>query len=160
MKIRILRWLLALGALVFAVITFKRTIETEAGFGATPGLIFSFAALITFVLLLTPEVVKPTCEFFGELLVDVIYPSRRADKPPLSYLLADRYREQMRTEEAMVEYAKILHYYPQEKRAHRELLRLAIEVGDERNFRKYARTYERRFGEPFDATESLPPSAT
>ena len=157
MNSRLFRWLLAIASWIVCALSFRNVLLHGDGFGATPALLFGFAGLIAGVLLVSPEIVRPVCDFFADAFLGFIYPGARAAKPPLSYLLARRYRDQRRFGEALTEYQKILHYYPKEKTAWHEMLLLALEAGDERTFHKYARRYLRRFREPFDANHMLPP---
>lgn len=145
MKLRIFRWLLAIGAWIFCVSEFKSVLASEGGYGGVPALLFGFAAFISGLLLVSPEIIVPVANLFADLFIGVIYPGARADRPALSYLLAHRYRDQLRLAESIAEYQKILHYYPKEKAAYLELLQLASEAGDERTFRKYSRRYVRHF---------------
>ena len=149
MKLRIFRWLLAIGAWIFGVFEFKSVLASGGGFTGVPALLFGFGAFITGLLLVSPEVVGPVSGFFADFFIDLIYPGARASKPALSYLLARRYHDQARLDESIAEYQKILHYYPKEKDAYRELLLVAQEAGDERTFQKYTRRYLRHFREPF-----------
>jgi hypothetical protein len=160
MKTRIFRWLLAIGAWVFCAFQFRDLLNSGGGYGGFPFALFGFAGLITGILLVSPEIVQPICGSFADFFLGFIYPGERATKPPLTYLLARRYRDQKRTTDSIVEYLKILHYYPNERDAYREMLALALELGDERFFRKHARRYRRKFGEPFDASTMLPPPQT
>ena len=147
MKIRIFRWLLATGLWIFCAFEFKAVLASGGGFGGVPALLFGFGAFISGLLLVSPEIIQPVSGFFADFFIDLIYPGSRESKPALSYLLARRYHDQMRLAESIAEYQKILHYYPKEKDAYREILLVAQEAGDERTFRKYSRRYTRRFGE-------------
>jgi tetratricopeptide (TPR) repeat protein len=157
MKLRIFRWLLAIGAWIFCAFEFKAVLASGGGITGVPALLFGFGSFIAGLLLVSPEIIVPVSGFFADLFIDVIYPGSRASKPALSYLLARRYHDQARLEESIAEYQKILHYYPKEKDAYRELLLVAQEAGDERTFRKYTRRYLRHFREPFRL--DTPPSS-
>jgi hypothetical protein len=158
MKLRILRWLLALACWGFAAREAAYVLKIGGGFAGVVPLLFAFAGLIVGLLLASPEIVVPIANFFADRFTGVIYPGARADRPPLSYLLAHRYREQMRVDEAIVEYQKIIHYYPKERPAYLELLALAQEAGEERIFRKYSRRYARRFHQPAPVPLAVSPS--
>jgi tetratricopeptide (TPR) repeat protein len=159
MKTRIFRWLLAIGLWIFCVRQFSILLNSSGGYAGLAPALFGFASFILGMLLVSPEVVRPICGFFADRFIEFIYPSARASKPPLSYLLARRYRDQRRFDESIEEYQKILRYYPRDRTACRELLLAAKEAGDERSFRKYSRLHLRRFHAPFDPGETLPPDA-
>jgi hypothetical protein len=123
----------------------------SGGMAAAPAILFSFSALIVTAVLISPEIVGRTCEFCAGLLSGIIFPDDKFSKPPLSYLLARRYRDQLRPHEAVEQYKKIIHYYPRERDAYVELLAVAKSVGDERTCRKYGRIFKRRFDEELKA---------
>lgn len=141
---RIIRWVLALGSLVFCISQAAAALKTP-GLGAAGYLIISFASLLTFLILISPETILRGCEVFSRLFTTIVLPDDKERKPPLSYLLARRYRKQLRSDEAAAEYRKIIHYYPNERDAYLELIALALEIGDEKFASKYTRAFETRF---------------
>lgn len=140
----IFRWMLAFGCSVFCVKLMIKGLEQE-GFSAAPFLIISFASVISAILLIAPETVVKIAEAFSRLFTSIIFPDEKFARPPLSYLLARRYTEELRSADAINEYLNILYYYPREKAAYLELMALAKSTGHEKIYRKYSRKFHRRF---------------
>lgn len=155
------RWVLAVAFLAIAARLMMIALKIP-GFGAAGYLIFSMASLVSAVVLIAPETAFKVAEWCAKPLTDLFYPSEQYKKPPLSYLLARKYRDSLRLEDALVEYKNIIHFYPEEIDAYRELLDVARRAGDEKTFEKYTRQLRRRFGEdppPAAAGENDRPSA-
>jgi hypothetical protein len=140
----IIRWIAAAGCLVFCIKQISMALRVE-GIGAAGFFVVGFGSLLAFVLLISPETTGRACEFFSRIFTSIILPDDRNRKPPLSYLLARRYRQQLRAAEAVDEYRKIIHYYPDEQTAYLELIATAQESGDEKLAQKYARSFKSRF---------------
>jgi tetratricopeptide (TPR) repeat protein len=89
------------------------------------------------VLLIAPDTVVKIAEWCAKPFADLFYPSDEFEKPPLSYKLARRYKQERRVDEAVQEYEKILFYYPKERDAYVELIELARQAGDDELREKY-----------------------
>lgn len=139
-----IRWWLAFGCSFYSVKLMIKGLHLE-GFLAAPFLIFSFVLVISAVLLIAPETAFKLAEAFSRPFTGIFFPDEKFSKPPLSYLLARRYRLEMRTADAISEYANIIHYYPQEREAYLELISLAKSTGHEKIYGKYSRKFQRRF---------------
>lgn len=142
----LLRWLLAGGSLYLAVRQMSTALKID-GLAAAPYLFFGFGAFILAIFLMAPETVVKICEFCSRPLTGIIYPNATAEKPPLSYRLAHLYTKQLRFADAIEEYQKIIQYYPRERSAYLELLKLAREIDHARLYDKYARLFTKRFGD-------------
>lgn len=140
----IIRWALAIGILALCIGQMISAFKTP-GLGAAGHLIISFGSLLAFLLLISPETIIPGCELFSRLFTSIVLPDDKHRRPPLSYLLARRYRKQLRPAEAVAEYQRIIHYYPDEQDAYLELIALAHNVGNERLAKKYTRAFTRHF---------------
>lgn len=140
----LIRWMLAVGCSVFAVKLMVRGLSQES-FAAAPFLILSFASVIAAILLMAPDTIFKLAEAFSRLFTGIFFPDEKFARPPLSYLLARKYTEELRTGDAINEYLNILHYYPRERQAYLELLALAKSTGHEKIYRKYSRRFHRRF---------------
>ncbi len=153
----LIRWLLALACLIFCIRQFQAGLQT-AGLGAAGFLILGFGSMLAVVLLIAPETIVRICEFFSRIFTSIILPDDRSHKPPLSYILARRYRQQLRYSEAVKEYRKIIHYYPDEQTPYVELISLAHQLRDERLATKYIHLLKRRFPKSISLGEesSLP----
>lgn len=156
MKARIFRWIVAIGLWGFGVYQFTHVLDTDGGIGGAGPLILGFAAFIAGLVLVSGDVVKPLAGLFGDFLVALINPGTRLEKAPLSYVLAHRYRDQMRLEEAAEEYWKIIHDYPNERAAYEELIAIARDVGDHKTVEDVTRKYRRKFGSTVNP--ALPPT--
>lgn len=141
----VVRWILAIVAFVYCARHFGKISSADGMLSGAAPAIFGFGALIAGVLLITPDVVVPLAALFGRMVSGIIMPGGTADKPSLSYLLARRFRDQMRMEEAIAEYEKIIRHYPREETAYLELLAIAAEA-DEKVFRRYLKKFKRQFG--------------
>lgn len=139
-----IRWLLAVVCSVFSVKLMVKGLGEE-GFGAAPFLIISFASVIAAILLIAPETVVKIAEAFSRIFTGIIFPDDKFSRPPLSYLLARRYAQELRTADAINEYLNIIHYYPRERDAYLELMALAKSTGHEKIYLKYSRKFHHRF---------------
>jgi len=158
MKITIIiRWLLALGCLIFCIRQFQAGLNT-AGLGAAGFLIVGFGSMLAVVLLIAPETIVRLCEFFSRIFTSIVLPDDKSHKPPLSYILAHSYRRQLRYSEAVEEYRKLIHYHPGELTPYLELISLAHLLQDDRLATKYTHLLKRRFPNalPWDPVSSLP----
>ena len=107
----------------------------------------SMLLLLISVLLMAPDTAVKIAEWIAKPFADLFYPSEEFEKPPLSYKLARRYRQELRVDEAVQEYEKILFYYPKERDAYLELLELAKRAGDDELREKYEGLFQQRFHE-------------
>ena len=146
MRLMKTRWILAAVFLAVAARLMMMGMKI-AGFGAAGYIIMSMVALVSAVVLIAPETAFKIAEWCAKPLTDLFFPSEQYKKPPLSYLLARKYRDSLRLEDSLVEYKNIIHFYPDEIDAYRELLDVARRAGDQKTFSKYARLLKRRFGE-------------
>jgi tetratricopeptide (TPR) repeat protein len=140
----ILRWLLA-GICVGAFIILMQRATVSDFVPAAAQVIFAMLALISSVFLIIPETVKPFAALAGECFGSIFFPNTRFQKPPLSYLLANLYFKEMRYEEAVEEYRKIIRYYPDESTAYLELISIYQLTGETKLAKKYLNRFKRRF---------------
>lgn len=146
----VLRWLAAFALLYACFRAFKLAL-TLSGLGAAGPLILGFAALIGAVLLLSPEIVIPVCEWFSRLFTNIILPSDTFNKPVLSYNLARLYVRQMRYSESLDQYKMILRHYPEEREAYRELISFCGLMGETAVASRYQKSFQKMFpGEPLE----------
>ncbi len=138
------RWLLASLSIFISVRLMMVGLKT-AGFGAAFPVIFSMAAFLLAIILISPETAFRLAEWCSKPLTDLIYPSEEFKKPPLSYMMARHYSQGLRFEEAAAEYEKIIHYYPKEQDAYLELLAVAKKLEDDKLFHKYQQMFKHRF---------------
>ncbi|MEO6054156.1 MAG: hypothetical protein ABIP97_09105 [Chthoniobacterales bacterium] len=145
----ILRWMAAAG-----FITYGCWIAKDAESPITK--IFSLLIVIMGACFIIPEAVRffsyPVTRFFSGLA----FPQDRNPKPILSYKLARYYGEQARFAESIEEYKKIIKHYPKEQEAYLEMLTLAMESGDMPSYKKYAKTFKRRFNCDLSLTYEAP----
>ena len=105
--------------------------------------LFGVAGLISGVLLVAPEVVGWALAPFHGLLDRILLPSE-SGPPPVDYTLARLYAGQMRYEESCEEYAKIVHYHPEQVSAYLEGIDAARRAGNAALARKFYRSARRR----------------
>lgn len=139
-----LRWFLAAGCLLASWALMSAALKME-GMDAAPHVIFSVLAFVNAVLLTAPETALRVAEWFGRLCSGIFFPSEEFSKPPLSYRLARRYRDEKRYEDAARQYRKIIRHYPDEADAYVELLDVARQMGDRDLAREYRIRFRRRF---------------
>jgi hypothetical protein len=137
MRLVILRWVLAALCLLL-------------GMGRHWGVwgVNAFMNLVVFIVafsLVAPEVVFWLAGQFSMPFVRLLFPNLHFPKPPLSYHLARRYRDERRLEDAADQYQEIIRHYPDEAAAYVELIEVAIQMGDGALAEKYAARYHRRF---------------
>lgn len=104
----------------------------------------SVVALAGF-LFIAPELANLAVEWIGDLAASLWLPSDRLDKPPLNYRLVEFYLKKERLGDALRELEIIVHHYPDEERAYRELIALAERAGDKSLRKKWERRWLRRF---------------
>ncbi len=142
----IIRWLLSVACIgiAFLLLGFHRE---NPGFHSVsaPEMIFAMGMLIAAGLFTAPETAAPIAEYIGECWGNLFFPSARFHKPPLSYILADHYNNQERYAEAIIEYQKILRFYPKERKANVELITLCKKIGEAKLAEKYERRFRKRF---------------
>jgi tetratricopeptide (TPR) repeat protein len=102
-------------------------------------------AFVSTVLLIAPETAFWLAEQIARPFANLFYPSDTFKKPPVSYLLARRYRMERRFEDAVTQYENIIEFHPEERDAHLELIELARQMGDEELADKYNALLRRRF---------------
>ena len=146
MKTMKTRWVVAL---LCAGVTAKLVHDAVGmeGLSAFGRMIGGLLAMITTVLLISPETVFKVAEWCARPFVGMIWPSAQLEKPPLNYRLARYYTKCQRLEEAIAEYQKIITHYPDERSAYQELIAVAIELGDEELRVKYAALLREQLGE-------------
>jgi len=105
----------------------------------------SLLLLLMAVLLIAPDTAVKVAEWCAKPFADLFYPSDEFEKPPLSYNLARRYKQERRVDEAVQEYEKILYYYPKERDACVELIELARLAGDDELREKYEALLREKF---------------
>ena len=142
----IVRWMMGAGCVALSFhllgIDFKdRSIHPDND----AYVIVSMCLLVGAVFFFIPEIVTPITEYFGECWGNIVFPNARFDKPPLAYHRADFYRDKERYTEALIEYKKIIRYYPGERRAWLEFIALCKMIGDTRLSEKYEKRFRRRF---------------
>ncbi len=138
----IFRWLCSASFFIMFAILIKGVfahgaVYTPDAYEALPFVIFSLVSLVVAILLLIPETVKPTTDYLSGLIVGLVFPDHKFGKPALTYLLARRYIEQERYDDAIDEYAKIIHYYPDEVEAYLGIISSCSLVGEMRLAEKY-----------------------
>ena len=104
--------------------------------------LFGLTGLITGVLLIGPECVGWVLTPFNGLLDRILLPSD-SDPPPADYTLARLYGGQLRYDEACEEYAKIVHYHPEQITACLEGIEAARRAGNDSQARKFYRAARR-----------------
>ena len=120
-----------------------RVMEAESDWVAIFGKsLFGLAAMISGVLLIAPECVGWALSPFTGLLDRILLPSE-SGPPPADYTLARLYGGQLRYEEACEEYAKIIHYHPEQINACLEGIDAARRAGNEEQARRFYRAARR-----------------
>jgi tetratricopeptide (TPR) repeat protein len=138
------RWILALLSLA-ASIWLMRAALKMAGIGAAGPVILSMVAFVSAVLLIAPETAFWLAEQIAKPFANLFFPSDSFKKPPVSYLLAHRYRSERRFEEAVAQYENIIEFHPRERDAYMELIEVARQLGDDERAEKYTALMRRRF---------------
>ena len=135
--------------------------------------LLGLATMISGVLLIAPECVGWALMPLHRLLDHIFLPSESVP-PPLNYTLARRYASQLRFEDACEEYAKIVHYHPEEANAYLEGISAAHRARNSEQARKFYRAarrvvrtedqrrllenvYATRYELPGSSTEEMPP---
>ena len=142
-KLSILRWLLSVSLFVLFVVLVRAAFKMES-LGAAPYVIFSLGCLISAILLLIPETVKPTTQYLSARIVAFVFPDHKFSKPALTYTLARRYIELERYDDAVQEYAKIIHYYPGEIEAYLGMISASSLAGETQLAEKYKKQLKKR----------------
>ena len=151
----IARWFFAVLCLAASAHLMRQGLKHN-GISAAGPVIFSLCAFVTSVLLMAPETAVRLAEAFGALFADLLFPSERFSKPPLSYHMARHYHTCGRLEESLSHYESIIQHYPGERDAYLELLEVARALGDKRRLSRYTARYARQFGHP----PTVPPLIT
>jgi tetratricopeptide (TPR) repeat protein len=138
------RWFLAACSMLLSVKMMVTALLLE-GLAATFPVLVSMACFITSVLLVAPETAFRVADWFSRPFAAILFPSDHFNKPPLSYRLARRYRDEKRWEDAARQYRKIIRYYPKEADAYLELVHVAEQMHDHKAAQKYAALFRRRF---------------
>ena len=138
------RWFLALLSLVASISLMKAALKIPS-IGAAFPVILSMAAFLSAVILIAPETAFWLAEQVAKPFVNLFFPSDSFKKPPVSYLLAHRYRSERRYEEAVAQYENIIDFHPRERDAYVELIEVARQLGDEERAEKYTALMQRRF---------------
>lgn len=140
-----LRWLLAALCLAASAHLMRQGLKHN-GISAAGPVIFSLSSFVTAVLLIAPETAVRLAEKFAGFFTDLIFPSERYSKPPLSYHMARYYRKCGRLEESLSHYESIIEHYPTEREAYLELLEVARALGNSRCLARYTARFTRQFG--------------
>ena len=123
-----MRWLLGAACLCVSLRFFHAATQSDM-LGAFARCLLGMAALITSVVIVSPDVIPWAVSPLLHLL-DSIYLPSATEPPPVDYTLARFYRKRGRLEESVQEYGKIVHYHPREAAAYVEGIRTALEAGD------------------------------
>ena len=155
MRFKKLRWMVAVFCLLVSVRLMAGALKIE-GYGAAGPAILSVISFLVSILLISAETALPLAEWCAKPFENLFFPSDQFTKPPLSYLLARRYAREQRLEDAVGEYEKIIHYYPEERTAYRELLELTRSMGATELHEEYVALFKKHFHE--DPPEEPPAS--
>ncbi len=145
MRFVTIRWLLAIVCMLVCIQQMAVGLKIE-GLGAAGHIIASLAAGLVSVILVAPEIISRLAELISRPFANLLFPSEQLSKPPLSYRLARYYREEMRLDESIGEYASIIEFYPDEKDAYVELIDLAKATSNDELQQQYADLFRKRFG--------------
>jgi tetratricopeptide (TPR) repeat protein len=140
------RWFLAVLSLAASVWLMKAALKIP-GIGAAGPVILSMVAFVSAVLLIAPETAFWLAEQIAKPFANLFFPSESFKSPPVSYLLAHRYRSERRFDEAIAQYEKIIEFHPRQRDAYLELIEVARLLGDEERAEKYTALMQRRFPE-------------
>ncbi|MBE7495404.1 MAG: hypothetical protein HS117_10690 [Verrucomicrobiaceae bacterium] len=144
------RWLMALVSLAASIWLMRAALKIP-GIGAAGPVILSMVAFVSAVLLVAPETAFWLAEQIAKPFANLFFPSDSFKKPPVSYLLARRYRAERRFEDAVTQYENIIEFHPGERQAHEELIEVARQLGDDELVEKYTALMRRRFAVPAEA---------
>jgi hypothetical protein len=144
MKFMRTRWLLAVLSMLASIWLMRAAFKLQ-GIGAAGPVILSMVAFVSTVLLIAPETAFWLAEQIAKPFANLFFPSETFKKPPVSYLLARRYRSERRFEEAVRQYENIIEFHPHERDAHVELIEVARQMGDEDLAEKCIARMQRRF---------------
>ena len=151
----VFRWILAALSLAASVHLMRMGLKHSGISGAGP-VIFSLISFVSAVILVAPETAFRIAEWFASFFENLIFPSERFPKPPLSYHLARHYRQCGRLDESMSHYESIIENYPDERDAYLELLELAHQLQDSKRIARYSARFQRRFGVPPPSSFTTP----
>ncbi len=140
------RWFIAALSLTASILAMRKALHLE-GFAGAFHVIFSVVSLVASVLLIAPETALKIVDIVSRPIVDLIFPSERLAKPPLTYRLAHHYRDVGRYDDAIEQYRSIIGNYPDEKPAYLELIAMAKEAEDQETAQQIAAKYHKHFGE-------------
>ncbi len=133
----IVRWIVAALIGGGGVFLLARVMAHESNWMSVFGKsLFGISAMITGVLLVSPELVRLAVAPISHLIDSVLLPSETVT-PPADLKLARFYGQAMRYDEACEEYERILHYHPDHPDAHLEGIRAAALAGNERLAAKF-----------------------
>jgi hypothetical protein len=141
-----IRWFLAVCCLVGCVKLMVSAMLIN-DIGAAWHVFSSVLLFVASVVLVIPETTLRVAEWCSRPFAAILFPADEFARPPLSYQLARRYRDEHRWEDAAWQYRKIIRYYPAQCDAYMELLQVADEMGDRKMKQKYAALFRRRFGQ-------------
>ncbi|GAB4240994.1 MAG: hypothetical protein OHK005_03570 [Candidatus Methylacidiphilales bacterium] len=112
-------FLIGLGLfLLQGIATGQEAEVVETVFRALMGLAFMVAGAVL--------VARPLAQLIVTPFVRMLFPEDHNYTPPPLYSLARHYRKQGRSEEALVQYRKILKHHPREAEAYQELVQLLL----------------------------------
>lgn len=138
------RWILACMTMLASIGLMKAAFNI-GGMGAAGPTIVSMVMFVSTVLLIAPETAFWLAEQIAKPLANLFYPSDSFKKPPLSYALARRYRNERRFDDAATQYESIIKFYPEEKDAYLELLDVARQMEDAGLSEKITALLHKRF---------------
>ncbi len=138
------RWLLAgaLGTWTARQLFLAGTTDNEAT-GLLRGF-FGIAGVLATVLLLAPDLVGWILTPINGVIDSILLPGERGT-PPADYTLARFYVQQLRYDEAIEEYLKIIHYHPRELPAYLEGMMTAGQAQQTALIEKFHRLARRAF---------------
>lgn len=132
----IARWLLAV-ALLYGAYWFANRALLYEGFSALSYLLAFAVQLISSAILIAPELAHCLGGIIFKPLVSIFLPDEKFFRPPLSYILARKYAQDKRYQDAVQEYLKIIKHYPDEREPYEEIIRIATFVGDTQTAAKF-----------------------
>lgn len=109
---------------------FMRQLRPDAFYDSAAyfaGIIRPFVLGTATALLIAPELTQLASAGFTGFIDAVLFPGGREAKPPYTLKLARSYVEKQRWDEAEVEYARMLFFYPDQPEAWQERLALAFQ---------------------------------
>jgi hypothetical protein len=109
------RWFLAACSMLLSIKMMLKALLIESmgmleGIGAAFPVLISVVSFLATVFLIAPETALRIAEWCSRPFAAIFFPSDHFNKPPLTYNLARRYRDEKRWEDAARQYRKIIRY--------------------------------------------------